>query len=298
MQSLREFIRDETRTHLENNGVLLSQCIQAVGWIAGTVPQMPNGKGLIELPTSDVSNGGVVTGLALGGRRPIYVIRYQGFITYNGASIFNYAAKSKAVWGIPCPLFVRAIAMEKSIGPVATGSHHSLAMRYPGIKVVAPMTIDEWSWCWHDFMHGDDPVYCSEHRSSYDSVDPDNSINRGSTTTVVGISAGRTGAKEAAEKTSSNYIPLFRLKPLFFEESDMQILRDSDTIVVVDSDYQICGASEHICMELSKTISAKYLPIGVKDQTAGFSPLCDVLTPTASEIIPLIENNKNWLDYL
>src|SRR5688572_8662617 len=91
--NLSETIKEITRKHLvENNGLLLAQNVNAVGFIGGTVPELSDG--IIELPTSDVSNSGIAVGAALAGRRPIYVIRYQGFLWYNAAHIANYAAKS------------------------------------------------------------------------------------------------------------------------------------------------------------------------------------------------------------
>ena len=48
--------------------------------------------------------------------------------------------KSKEIWKIPCPVFVRGIGMEGGIGPVAGSSHHSLYYRMPGVKIASPMT--------------------------------------------------------------------------------------------------------------------------------------------------------------
>ena len=44
---------------------------------------------------ADVANGGIVVGAGLSNRRPIYVIRYQGFNWFNASIILNYACKSK-----------------------------------------------------------------------------------------------------------------------------------------------------------------------------------------------------------
>ena len=136
-----ETIKQITREHLEKRkGLLFGQCVTAVGWIGGTVPEMTEEEGITELSMADVAGAGIAVGAALMGRRPIYVIRYQGFMWYNAAPILNYAAKSKEMWGVPCPLFVRSLAMEGGMGPVASGAHHSLVMRMPGIPICSPMT--------------------------------------------------------------------------------------------------------------------------------------------------------------
>ena len=115
---LSETIKSITKDHLEQKrGRLYAQCVKAVGWIGGTVPDTV---GIVELPTSDVSNGGIVVGAALAGERPIYVVRYQGFLAYNMITVLNYAAKSMEMWNTPCPVLVRALGMEGSMGPVAS----------------------------------------------------------------------------------------------------------------------------------------------------------------------------------
>ena len=119
---------------------MFGQCLSAVGWVGGTVPELTEKDGLVELSMADVANGGIVAGAGLSKRRPIYVIRYHGFNWYTAPMIVNYAAKSKEIWNTPCPVFVRGIGMEGAIGPVAGSSHHSLYYRMPGIRIVSPMT--------------------------------------------------------------------------------------------------------------------------------------------------------------
>ena len=39
--SLRETIKNTLRVHLlENNGLIMGQCLTAVGWVGGTLPEM------------------------------------------------------------------------------------------------------------------------------------------------------------------------------------------------------------------------------------------------------------------
>ena len=98
--TVAETISELTREHLQkNNGLALGQCLTAVGWVGGTVPQMREEDGLVELPATDVAGSGFAVGVALAGRRPIYIVRYQGFQWYNAVSVVNYAAKSKHIWG-------------------------------------------------------------------------------------------------------------------------------------------------------------------------------------------------------
>ena len=140
-KTVRDTIKEIVRSHLvEKKSMCFGQCLTAVGWVGGTLPELYEEDGMVEVATSDVANGGFVVGAGLKGIRPIYVVRYQGFQWYNAPIIVNYACKSKEIWDIPCPIFIRSIAMEGAIGPVAGSSHHSLFQRMPGSKIISPMT--------------------------------------------------------------------------------------------------------------------------------------------------------------
>ena len=78
-KALRQTIKEITFKHLKKNkGQVFGQNLTSVGWVAGTLPQLYEKDGVIELPMADVASGGIVTGSALVGKRPIYIIRYQG----------------------------------------------------------------------------------------------------------------------------------------------------------------------------------------------------------------------------
>ena len=94
--TVRETIKKTILKHLkEKNGLILGQCLSAVGWVGGTIPELTEKEGVVELSMADVANGGIVVGAGLSNRRPIYVIRYQGFNWFNAPIILNYACKSK-----------------------------------------------------------------------------------------------------------------------------------------------------------------------------------------------------------
>ena len=82
--TVRETIKKTILKHLKKkNGLILGQCLSAVGWVGGTIPELTEKEGVIELSMADVANGGIVVGAGLSNRRPIYVIRYQGFNWFN-----------------------------------------------------------------------------------------------------------------------------------------------------------------------------------------------------------------------
>lgn len=299
-----EKIKEITRKHLKNGGVALGQCLTAVGWVGGTVPEMREEDGLIELATSDSSNGGIAVGLALAGRRPIFIVRYQGFQWYTGVSIINYAAKSKEIWGISCPVFVRSVGMDGAVGPVAGGSHHSLFTRMPGISVCAPMTPNEYERAWNYFMSHDDPLYVSEHRASF-SVDyemPDIVHGKKADITLLAISSTRLNAIKAKEILKNegvicNIIHIFWLKPFTITESMIMALNFSKYGgIVIDGDYE-GGVMKTIAFDISKETKSPIRVLGLEERTAGFAPNLDNLPPTAEKICSyvkaIINNSEN-----
>lgn len=292
-----EVIRQTIRHHLlEKKGVLFGQCVTAVGWIGGTIPELTEEQGIIELSMADVAGAGIAVGAALvPNTRPIYVIRYQGFMWYNAASILNYAAKSRDMWGVPCPLAVRSIAMEGGIGPVASACHHFLPLHMPGIKVAAPMTPEEWSSVWEEYLRGDDPVYFSEHRRSFSiAKEMPHDVAENTEVTLFAISASRLSAIEAAELLKAEGIScsvfhLLWLKPLQIPEEAISTLRASRIGLVIDSDFEFCGASESIAYRLMLETGQPVHALGLEERSAGFAPHLDNPTPSAERIVRKIK---------
>lgn len=285
--TVADTIKEITRKHLlEDNGLLYGQCVSAVGWIGGTVPELTEEQGIVELPTSDVAGPAFVMGAALAGRKPIFVCRYQGFMWYNAVTILNYAAKSKKMWGIDCPIFVRGIGMEGSIGPVATGMNHSIIAHMPGINVLAPMTPKEWESTWEMFKIHKEPVYCSEHRLSFNNSEEMPDIDNGSDITIVGIGAARLVIRELSkERNDFNVVNAFRIKPLVLPCS---IFARSKRVLIVDSDYTTCGISEHIAYMIQKWYKIPSTVIGLEDKTAGFAEKTDNKTPSKERILEYV----------
>ena len=126
-KELRVTIKEITRRHLKKyKSQVFGQNLTGVGWVAGTLPKLFEKDGVIELPMADVAGGGIVTGSALMGKRPIYIIRYQGYNWFNCIFIVNYACKSNEIWKIPCPIMIRGIATKGAIGAAAESAHTSI----------------------------------------------------------------------------------------------------------------------------------------------------------------------------
>ncbi len=290
-EKLADTIRRISIEHLEkNNGLLFGQCLTAVGWVGGTVPEMTEAEGLVELSMADVMGGGIVVGAALAGRRPIYVVRYQGFQWYNAPMLVNYAAKSKEMWGVACPGFIRSIAMDGGIGPVASGSHHSIFTRMPGIPVVAPVTPKEYELVYKHFMEHDDPIYVSEHRRTFPvDYEMPNRVSEKADITLLPISSTRLNTLEAItslekQGINCNNINLLWLKPLDITPELIESINNSKYgALVIDGDYED-GVAKTIAYDLMHLTNKKVYTLGLDNRVTGFAPHLDNLPPDSKKI--------------
>jgi acetoin:2,6-dichlorophenolindophenol oxidoreductase subunit beta len=293
--TVRETIKKTILKHLkEKNGLILGQCLSAVGWVGGTIPELTEKEGVVELSMADVANGGIVVGAGLSNRRPIYVIRYQGFNWFNAPIILNYACKSKELWDVPCPIFIRGIGMEGSIGPVAGSSHHSIYYRMPGIKIISPMTPNEYLLAYKNFMKDNDVYYISEHRGSYGNKKELPDYLQGNLDIIIFcISITRFEAKKVREillkkKLKVGIANILWIKPFKIEKKWINALKKSRFGgIILDDDYTT-GVASDMAYKLIKASNKKVEVLGLKDKSAGFSKATDNLPPSADEIIKKI----------
>jgi len=291
-KTVRETIKEIIRKHLvTKKGKVFGQCLTAVGWVGGTLPEMYEKDGMIELSMADVAGGGIVTGSALMKERPIYVIRYQGFNWYNCPMVVNYAAKSKELWKIPCPVFVRGIGMEGGIGPVAGSSHHSLYFRMPGIKIASPMTPNEYKKVYSNYMKDDDVYYVSEHRGSFQNkIEFSNDITGKKDIILIAISITRFQAIEAKKLLEKQgykigIIHILWIKPFKISKKGYEAIKNSKCgALLLDDDY-VDGISNSIANKINLKVNKRVETMGLKDKTAGAHKKVDNLPPSISEIV-------------
>lgn len=306
-KDLRTTIKEIIRGHLKSKrGKVFGQCLTAVGWVGGTLPELYEKDGMVEVSMADVADGGFVVGAALMNSKPIYVIRYQGFNWYNCPMIVNYACKSKEIWKLPCPIFVRGIGMEGGIGPVAGSSHHSLYYRMPGVKIVSPMTPKEYKQIYNSFLKDDSVYYVSEHRGSYQNkYEIPNIYSKNPDIVIFAISITRFEAKKAIEilkqdKINVSLINVLWLKPLKISNKSLLNLKNSKYGgIVLDDDY-VDGVAKSIANDLNIKTNKKLEVLGLKDKTAGTGKSLDNLPPSARDIVRYVKkiiNKKKYEEY-
>jgi len=263
-----------------------------VGWIGGTVPDCD---GIVEIPMTDIAGPGFAVGAALMGRRPIFVVRYQGFMWYNCSSLVNYAAKSKQVWGQSCPIFIRALGMEgNGIGHTASSCNHSIFMHSPGMPVAAPITPGEYQTVWNYFISHDDPIYVSEHRKSYELTEDIQDIyDAYADITVLAIAGGRLNLLEALAPLSEkgikcNTFHILWLKPFEITDKVIESLKRTGVGLVIDSDFEITGASRSIAYELMHQSGVPVHALGLEDRVCGVAQHQENITPSPKKIETVI----------
>jgi pyruvate dehydrogenase E1 component beta subunit len=296
-KTVADTIKEITRNHLlYNNGMVMGQALTAVGWVNNTVPDC---QGIFELPMTDVAGAGIAVGAALVGRRPIFVIRFQDFLILNGSPLIFYAAKTKELHGKSAPVFVRAIATEGA-GPVHSGVLHSIFMHFPGFRVAAPMTPKEYEDVWEDFMKNDDPVIASEHRISYPNTkELRDVVLKNADVTLYAISSPRFEVSKAAEMLEKdgikcNIVHIVWLKPFVITKRLTEPLLQSKKGIVIDSGYEIAGASRSIAYELNQATGYNVKALGLYDCTKCLCPPFQNKAPDANRIYEAV---KNWGNY-
>ncbi|OGM96109.1 MAG: hypothetical protein A3B86_02135 [Candidatus Yanofskybacteria bacterium RIFCSPHIGHO2_02_FULL_38_22b] len=291
-----ETIREITRKHLsENNGVVMGQCLSAVGWVGGTIPELPGHPNLVELSMDDTCGCGIAVGYALAGRDPIFICRYQGFMWYNSTDFINFGAKAEEMWGYKIRIFIRSIAHELGAGPVAGGAHHGIITRVPKFPVCAPVTPKEYESAWEYSRTHYGPLYVSECKKCFAiDYEMENIIKPDADITILAISVTRLSALEAIrilEKQGivCNLIHLVWLKPLLIQPDALNAIRMSRCgALIVDMDFED-GYSKCIAYELMHQTDKKARVIGLEERTSGFAAHLDNPPPSSERICEYVK---------
>jgi pyruvate dehydrogenase E1 component beta subunit len=252
---------------------------------------------------TDVAGAGIAVGTALVGRRPIFVVRFQDFMFLNSSLLVNYAAKTKYLFGKGTPIFIRAITSEgNATDPNHSGVFHNIFMHMPGFRVCSPMTPGEYKEVWKVFMENDEPMFVSEHRRSFDlKEEMENITVPDADITIYAVSASRFNVMKAIEELKKenikcNVCHIFWLKPLDLSENVIGPLKQSKLGLVVDSGFEIAGASQSIAYELMNKTGFKVKALGARDESVGAAERYENTTPKTEAIVEtikkLVKNNK------
>lgn len=293
--TVRNTIKNILRNHLDSGYQIFGQCLTAVGWVGGTIPELTDHPNLVELSMADVLGGGIVVGSALVGKRPIYVVRYQGFQWFNSPIIANYAGKTKEMWGVDCPVLIRSIAMEGGMGPVAGSSHHGIYLRMPGIKIASPMSPLEYKEVYNYYLNNNESVYISEHRKSYDNKNEFSNVAEENPDVVLfpfSITRFESELARVELKNQGVNVSVFHqlwINPLKISETQIENLKKSKHGgIVLDDDYPN-GIAKQVAYELMLRSGKPVHVLCVDEKAAGFQPHNDNLPPSKDKIVNFVK---------
>jgi pyruvate dehydrogenase E1 component beta subunit len=218
-----------------------------------------------DTPLSEAAFVGAGIGAALGGMRPIVEVMTVNFSLLALDQIVNNAALYLHMSGgqFNVPLVIR---MATGAGRQVGAQHsHSLEVWYahiPGIKVIAPATVEDARWMLPTALADPDPVIIFEHAALYNSegelpeadgpVDIDQARIRrqGSDVSLITYGGSLPKALSAADQLAADGISA--------EVLDLRVLRPLDTpailatvaathrVVIVDEGWKTAGISAEI----------------------------------------------------
>ena len=120
-----------------------------------------------------------------------------------------------------------------------------------------------------------------------------NQIQPDSKITILAISAGRLNAIEAVKALTtkgikSDLIHVYWLKPFQIIPEIIASLKKTGLGIVIDSDFEIAGASRSLAYELMHASGVPVHALGLKDEVCGVAPRLENITPSPTRITEVI----------
>ncbi|MEE2059066.1 thiamine pyrophosphate-dependent enzyme [Rhodococcus artemisiae] len=185
-------------------------------WQAGLLGAGRSLPRVINMPISEAGFVGLGGGLAMTGMRPIVELMYGSFVLVAADQLFNHIGAVRALYGgnASAPVIVRTkvpygrgYGAQHGLNPVA------LFASFPGWRIAAPATPQEWLGTFNSALECEDPVLILEFTELYDEkfdVTPaefttslplwgHNRIRSGSDATIVTYGLGVSLATQAAD---------------------------------------------------------------------------------------------------
>jgi len=261
---------------VENHGLIFGHNLTDVGWVAGTIPQIPDHVGYVELPISDIAGVGLAVGASLAGKPVIFISRYQGYLWFNLAPIATYAAIADKVFEQESWIMVRSIADDGAFGPIASGTYLSLAAQIPNLDIVSPTTPEEWGEIWSHFLHNRKPIFVSEHRSSYSNLQGAALNSDKPDIVILSIGANAINSEKLKsllfeEKLDCSIFNLLWIKPLEFPLQFLESLSEAKHCFILDPSFKDYGLAQSVAQVLSELTSVPISIIASKQEFSGYA---------------------------
>ena len=224
-----------------------------------------------DTPISEMAIGGVATGAAMGGLRPVAEFMTINFAFLALDAIINHAAKIHYMFGeqMRVPVVYRAPGGGgRQLGATHSHTPDVIFAHFPGLKVVSPSTPYDAKGLLKAAIRTDDPVLFIEHHTLYqirgevpteEYVVPIgvSDIKRpGDAVTLVGYAQGLQVALEAAKQLATEgieaeVVDLRSLRPLDMGPV-LDSFRKTFRAVIVEEGYRTFGIGAEIAARLQE----------------------------------------------
>ena len=224
-----------------------------------------------DTPISEMAIGGVATGAAMGGLRPVAEFMTINFAFLALDAIINHAAKIHYMFGeqMRVPVVYRAPGGGgRQLGATHSHTPDVIFAHFPGLKVVSPSTPYDAKGLLKSAIRTDDPVLFIEHHTLYqirgevpteEYVVPIgvSDIKRpGDAVTLVGYAQGLQVALEAAKQLATEgieaeVVDLRSLRPLDMGPV-LDSFRKTFRAVIVEEGYRTFGIGAEIAARLQE----------------------------------------------
>ncbi|WP_169237442.1 alpha-ketoacid dehydrogenase subunit beta [Candidatus Roseilinea sp. NK_OTU-006] len=273
-QALREALTEEMER--DPNIILMGEDIGAYGGVFRVTEGLLARFGperVRDTPISEAGFIGMGVGLAMTGKRPVPELMFMDFALVAADSIWNQAAKMRAMSGgrVKVPMVIRA----QQGGGRGNGAQHSqsfeaLFTHIPGFKVVLPATPADAKGLLKSALRDENPVMFIEHKLLYNTKGPvpDGEYTiplgvadvkrEGQDLTIVSYSRQLLFALEAAEALqrehgiSAEVIDLRCTAPMDIE-TIVKSLRKTHRLLITHESHASCGVGAEIAMRVMET---------------------------------------------
>lgn len=314
LNAIRDGIAEEMRRN--DQIVMFGEGISERGGCYGQTQKLWTEFGperIIDTPISENGFAGLAVGAATMGMRPIIDIMICDIINEMGSQIFNQAAKISYMSNgqISVPMIIRAQGGGGVFGPHHSSTLYSVAMHYPGMRVVYPGSVYDAKGLMKSALRGNNPVYFVEDKTVFSKreeipeeeyyVPFDKAAIRkeGKDVTVVAIGGMNWRVLNALEKgmidADIEIIDPRCLYPLNFTEIRESLLK-TGRLVVVEDDFMTCGAGAEIAAkvmsdpELFNCLKAPIERIAVPDISHPYATvLVNAMFPNEEKIADAIK---------
>lgn len=263
---------------------------------------------VVDTPIAENGFTGMAAGAALTGLRPVVEFQFADFISQAFDPIINVMARHHYRTGVPVPVTLRCpFGARLRAGPTHSQSIESYFAHVPGLKIVAPATVEDAAGLLISSIRDNNPVLFLESKFLYRrlkvpaplSLEPTplgvaNVAREGSDVTLVTYSVGVQQGLEAAEVlakegVSVEVIDIRTLVPLDIDTIVKSVKKTSRAVVLHEAARRL-GYGAEIAAEIGEacfwSLDAPVTRIAAKNTPIPTSPpLEDAVTPQTDEVI-------------